>query len=540
MADETSNLLNNDRLLENNDNLAHVQEDDVEKEFSHVDNGIPIIEQIFSYKGFGRMQYSMFFSFGFYVFAEGFYVLLIPSTLIIFKKVHDIDDLTACVATSLLFISFGLACFFSSILSSKISRMKILLASSIIHIPLAIIFAWVESIESFMVLFVLIGLTLGVSMPILNNTYAEVLGINLRAFALIFVWIFFVFAQLYYPVSMSIFLPDLNPKEFSIIIKVGSCLVSVLLLISTYLYHDSPRNLLVQHDYEEAFKALEKVLGMPLSEKTKDCLKESTKTDVVNQSLCDKSDGSIKTDGNVNNNNSDNSVISANDEARQDTINNEHKDKSIKRQLRKLFDKDIYLRLTILTASLWLINSFIFYGPSLILTLTIERVSEGQKLELESIDTKNEIFTSLFFYSAASLLCILLSAFMAEVSFLGRKNTLIICYTCSSISAVFIVCFPEKFKILAGILSLFASVGFSVIGSFSSELFSTDVRDTAIGLFFFCNRAGAVASQFLFLYLFKVYYLLPYIILIILTFLASVCSYLYPFDTLGRPLDTIK
>lgn len=539
MADESSNLLDNNRLLDNNTNAAEFQEDNAKKEFLHADNGIPVIEQIFSYNGFGRLQYSLFFGFGFYIFAEGYYVLLIPSTLIIFKKVYDVDDLTACIATSLLFISFGLACFFSSMLTSKISRKKILLASSIIHIPLALIFAWIERIETFMVLFVLIGLTLGVSMPILNNTYAEVLGINLRAFALIFVWIFFVLAQLFYPVSMSIFLPDLNPKEFSIILKIGTCLVSILLLFSTYLYSDSPRNQLVLHDYEEAFITLEKILGIPLSDKSKECLMQSSRTDVVNQSPCDKSTISIETENNLNNN-KDNSENTAVDFNNQNEHEYEHKDKSIKLQLKKLFDSNIYLRLTILTCSLWIINSFIFYGPSLILTLTIERVSQDKKLELDSINTKNEIFAGLFFYSAASLLCLLLSAFMAEVSFLGRKNTLIICYGCSSISAVFIVCFPANFKVLAGILSLFASVGFSVIGSFSSELFSTDVRDTAIGLFFFCNRAGAVASQFLFLYLFKVYYLLPYIILIILTFLASVCSYLYPFDTLGRPLDTIK
>ncbi len=525
-------------------NTLLAYQSDCEETFIHNEkSNLPIIDQIFSLVGFGSLQYACFFSFGFFLFAEGFYMSLIPSTMIVFKEFYDADDTTVCIVTSLLFISFAISAILSSVLSSKYSRKSILLITLILHIPFGIVLSSVNSLDVAILSMFMIGFGMGLAIPLLNNNLAEVLTINLRAFTMIFVWIFFVLAQLYYPLAMTFIMPNLEAKNLPTLLKLGTTVVSMLLVCGYIMFKDSPRNLLLIKDYDNAFKLLEENLGKPISKSTKHALIDSSISDVVKQ---DKNSS----------HNSDNSNTSEaiHQEANEHNTNPANEDeelssknktgKYIFKQVAKLFN-DSYLKISIITCILWFINANIFYGPSLILTLTIQKLT--QMNEDPSITPENdkeietqEVFKELYFYTTASLVCLLMSAVLAEINSFGRKKTLILSYTGATVVSIFILIFPESLKVLIVFLALFASIGFNVIGSFTAELFSTDVRDTALGLCFFFNRIGAVSSQFLFLKLFRIDILLPYVLLSILTFGAAVCSFLYPFDTLGRPLDMIK
>lgn len=540
MAEEAINMLrkgNTGFLFCGNDtkNGDDQKNNSNETEYTHLDNGTPAIDQILSKAGFQSFHYSIFFCFGFFIFAEGFYLTLIPSTMIPFKEYYQIDDLLVCFITSLLFISFGVASLITPYFSSKLSRKTILTIAAIVHIPFGMALASFQRLEVFMLSILVIGFALGLSVPLLNNSLAEILPINNRAFALIFVWIFFVFAQLFYPISMTFLMPKLESSNLPDVFKLGTTAISILLILTLLLFEDSPRNLLIIQQYDQAFNILESLLKQKLSRRTKRVLIESSKSDVLNKK--NGMDPIENVEANLQESN--HNILH---ESQYDSCPTENTGKSIIKQLSKIFDREKYLALTLITATLWCINAIIFYGPSLILTLTIQKIDNMENPDeiSESISRySTDVFKTLYFYSTASLFCLLLSAVMAELTFFGRKNTLICSYAVSTVISALIIVFPQSFKILIGILSLFASVGFNVIGSFSSELFSTDVRDSAIGFFFFCNRIGAVSSQFVFLVLFNVYYLLPYILLSVLCLAATFLSILYPFDTLGKPLDTI-
>ena len=520
----------------------------------HENSKLPIIDQIYSQIGFGSLQYSSFFAFGFFLFAEGFYMSLIPSTMIVFKEFYDADDTTVCIVTSLLFVSFAIACIVASVLSSKFQRKSILLLTLILHIPFGIVISCTHSLDICILCLFMIGFGMGLAIPLLNNNLAEVLTINLRAFTMIFVWIFFVLAQLFYPLSMTFIMPNLEVQNLPTILKIGTTIVSMLLIAGFILFKDSPRSLLLIKDYDSAFKILEDSLGMQLSNKTKHALMDSSSSDVVgslNTNLTQKNaDASNLTDANIidlpaANLVEENNQANVNNEAYDEDVHTKIIDnKSLLKQARKLFNPS-YLKITIITGSLWFINANIFYGPSLILTLTIQKLAQMNEdpsfsPEASKEVENQEVFKELYFYTTAGLICLLLSAVLAEINIFGRKNTLIVSYSCATVVSILILIYPSSLKVLIVFLALFASIGFNVIGSFTSELYSTDVRDTALGMCFFFNRIGAVSSQFLFLKLFRIDMLLPYVILSILTFIASICSYLYPFDTLGRPLDMIK
>lgn len=620
MNDENFNLIyknnHSNQLNYNNSNLkSNYYKNAIEEKkselFTHSEESeLPIIDQIFSYSGFGSLQYNCFFAFGFFLFGEGFYLLLIPSTMIVFKEYNLLNENQIATITSLLFVSFGLAAALTSILTSKFSRKILLLITVLIHVPAGILVSFVNNIHVFSTGLILIGFGMGLSIPILNNTLAEVLTINLRAFALIFVWIFFVMAQMFYPIIMTFVMPNLESNYFPVLLKIGTSFVSIFLISGYLLYKESPRNCLVLNDYDKAFKILEWNMNKRISIKTKLALIKSTKSNLIDDTQILNGASFFDEDGNLLNDNSfdveNNANISYNklvkesienlrktenlsnfktkknnnnntnyeDEILSDNnndINNKNttikkdeegnslasidekvlikntktKNKKFFKLISKLFSSKEYARLTIITSILWFVNAIIMYGPSLILTLTIQKITKmniGSELTEEDNKTavNQEVFKELYFYATSSLICLLLSAILAEINLFGRKNTLIIAYFLGTIIAIAILIFPSVFKIWIILLSLFVSIGFNVIGSFSAELFSTDVRDTAIGFFFFANRIGAVCSQFIFLKLFMIDYLLPYVVLSGLTLIAAICSCLYPFDTLGRPLDMIK
>lgn len=149
----------------------------------------------------------------------------------------------------------------------------------------------------------------------------------------------------------------------------------------------------------------------------------------------------------------------------------------------------------------------------------------------------DSIIKSLFIVSISTFFCIIVSAILTELDILGRKNTLVCCYGLSAIFVSLILINSINFKIYFVIFNLFAAIGFNVCGSYSLELFSTDVRDTAIGFFFFFNRLGGVISQFVFLNLFRINFILPYYILLGYTIIAFVLCTQYPYDTGNKPLD---
>lgn len=567
------NNLNNDYFINTNKFNSSNNYNEI---FIHDDNSkLPIIDQIYKKIGFDTLQYSSFFSFGFFLFADGFYMSLIPSTMMIFKDFYNANDNTIAFVTSVLFITFAISCIVSSMISSKFSRRSVLLLSLVIHIPSGILLSTTSRLELCILSLSMIGFSLGLSIPILSNNLAEVLTINLRAFIMIFVWIFFTLAQLFFPISMTFLVPNFEAENYPGLLKLGTSLVSFLLICSFFMYIDSPRNLLLTKDYDKAFDILESNLKMHISKKTKHAMVDSITSDVISkkESIDLKQDrqeevkeGKIEKSDNIILNNEldieenkeekeNNKLISKYQEYEYNEYeNDEHDDeihtksilhKNIFKQVFKLFNID-YFKISIITFLLWFINANIIYGPSLIMTLTIQKLSQIDQISNENngIENRNyeiqQIFQELYFYSTASLICLLISAVLSEINFFGRKNTLIVSYSFAGIVCIFILIFPSSFKVLIVFLGLFVSIGFNVIGSFTSELYSTDVRDTALGMCFFFNRIGAVSSQFLFLKLFRIGYLFPYGLLCLLSFLAAICSYLYPFDTLGRPLDMIK
>mmetsp|Transcript_18829 Transcript_18829/g.19508 ORF Transcript_18829/g.19508 Transcript_18829/m.19508 type:complete len:653 (+) Transcript_18829:32-1990(+) len=571
------------------------------------DCDMPLLDQMHTYSGYGQFQLQHFISSGLIFFTEGFYLTLIPSTVIPLKEYFGISDLGICVMNILMFVFLAIGNILISHLTVKYTRRQIMFIAFLIMLPCAIVMITSKMVEVFTAAYVLVGLSLGLVVPIMVNSMTEVTPIYLRAFTVTFVWIFFTLAQFMTPYLLSVFMPSLESENMSIVLTIGIIATCVAFTISIIIYQETPRHLLYVKRNEEAFEGLEKLLSKKLTEEAKQQLIISNdfnrKKDSMNEGQNEadhmnpiKEENSIEGSGSGSEAKQEESDNQKNESLEQREIKEENiksRDESDNQKEKEKFDmqeeikppmaksgldecidlvngntnegknlnrspasdesskfsklfSDDYLKITIISSILWLINAMIFYGPSLILTVTIEKLSRiynlrEQATELDIAKSANaDVVNSLYYYALAAGISLSFSSCLAEIKFFGRRGSMICAYALGAVSGTFMIIFPNKFIIFFLVMSFFTTIGYNIMGSYTSELFSTDVRDTAMGFFFFTNRIGAVVSQFLFLQLFKINISIPYIILCLLSLIGSICSCLFPYDTLGKSLDVIK
>lgn len=159
----------------------------------------------------------------------------------------------------------------------------------------------------------------------------------------------------------------------------------------------------------------------------------------------------------------------------------------------------------------------ISYGPFLIFGPTL------QKLKIVS---DADIIYSMLILCALSLVVLLLFPLLSETELFGLKRLTIIMYICSLITAVLILAIPSAIYWLMIINGLFNSVAFNVSTTYSCSLYPTKIRDTALGFLYACTRAGGFISQFLFLGLFNLNWIVPYYLLAVLIAVALVSAFL--------------
>ena len=518
----------------------------------------PVLDQMHTYVGYGHLQIKNFFCSGSIFFCEGFYLTLIPTTILTLKDYFKIDDLTICIINVLFFAFLAIGNFTMSQLVGKLTRLQIYYISFFIKLPSTLLLIKTKSLNIFTTGFVMIGFSLGMMVPIAMSTMTEITPIHLRAFVITFVWIFFSFAQFLTPFLMSKFMPTLETENYSHVLLIGIILTNLSLIISILTYTETPRHLLSVGKNDEAFIILEKMLGKKIDNETKEELLKSNnfKNNKSNANNTDK-DNEIEKKNKIEE--SDDQLVKT--DVQKDiskTLDNKYdqektifldrlSSESLKsdKGLRKLFSQK-YFNITMIASVLWVLNAMIFYGPSLILTITIEKLSRYYNLKEERSEAqiaKNanaDVVNSLYYYAIAGAISLIFSAIISEIKYIGRRGSLILTYGFAFVFGLLMILIPIYFIPFFLAFSFFSTIGYNIMSSYTSELFSTDIRDTAMGYFFFINRIGAILSQFLFLQLFYISLTIPYIILFILALASSITSYMFPYDTLGMSLDKIK
>lgn len=433
-----------------------------------------MIEDFFEGVGYGRYQLIQIVLSAIAVFIEGIHLTLSATMIIPLEKYFVVNDTQFEIASAIIFLGVGLGSYLISLLTQKFGRMLSLRAAIVSVTIFQLLSVIWKSFLLFTIFRFFIGFSIGVIVPVTLNILCEYCPIKMRSYLLSSIWGFFVIGNISTLILMLIYMPDLKEDNTQSVL-IGLFVISAIVAVVYFIFlEDSPRNLILTSKEQEAFKIID---GM---HKANPQLVRPENSDLVDY------------------------ITSGS--------NTQFSDKS----LGSLFKKDV-LWTTVILIIIWATNSMISYGPFLIFGPTL------QKLKIVS---DGDIIYSMMILCALSLVVLLIFPLLSETQTFGLKRLTIIMYACSFISAVFILVTPSAIYWLMIINGLFNSVAFNVSTTYSCSLYPTKIRDTALGFFYACTRAGGFASQFLFLGLFNINWIVPYYLLAVLIALALVCSIL--------------
>jgi MFS family permease len=250
-----------------------------------------------------------------------------------------------------------------------------------------------------------------------------------------------------------------------------------------------------------------------------------------------------------------------NDEGRKIIIIENEKEDEIKPEFKTLLKKR-YIYLTFLCCLIFYVCSFVYYGLIYILPQTIVYVDPkdlsnstlsnnltngnysnnynitiNKNLEgLKEQENEDEMYRGVILSALSEIPSTILTGFIGNMPFFGRKGSLLYGFILSGISALLCSMFMKNLTIFATALKFSIGIPYGVIYLYVSEAFPTKIRTISLGVTNSFNRLGGISTPIISQLAFSAQANNPYKIYSLICFLAAIFSYLLPFETLGRTI----
>jgi MFS family permease len=329
------------------------------------------------------------------------------------------------------------------------------------------------------------GFFLGLMIPLSFNIVTECLPLKNRALVLTGIWTGFSFGFVLIHFIMLFAMPQLEASGLTATILNIALIVLIVLVTSVLFMEDSPRNLILRDEEDDAFKIIEKIVGHPLEASEKESIIQNIKSGL-------------------------NSELS--------------------NEISEVFNPK-FICLSLILSFIWVINSLVLYGPNLITSLTLK--SLGQ----ETNSTNHQIIINQIIINVIGLPSSVLGGLICEIEFLGRKKSILTTSSLAILCLGVTILFPKTYTVSFGLFLALVSVTFDINSSYSCEVYQTKIRDRAVGFMFFSTRVGGVITQFLYLYLNSFGIWIAYYATIGFILVNLVLIFFLPFETYGKPLD---
>lgn len=462
--------------------------------------GSKYLELIYTYIGYGKMQYFMILISFLIISLEGIHLYVTSALIYPFIRYYGITEGQVEFLSSIMFIGVGLGSFSLGFLNKLTTRISIVQISSFSLLLLHIIWTLTTNFYLIVILRVFTGYFIGILIPISMNILCEYLPIKYRCLTLTSVWLGFTFGQIATIANINIIMPYFEHyKTEQYLLSLVPFQIIVLYIIFTLL-KDSPRNLLLNGKHKEAYSILSYMLKRELT---------------IDEKLCLKS----------------------------------QKLPSNERSSYLLFYKSEYFNINIKTSLIGLIGSMLIYGPMLIVNIELTRESINNNEDFSYNDLNNSedfvAYQNVKSNSILKMLFIVVSAgisspiggIITEIECLGRKKSCILAAIIGGICSTMIILYYNQKVLFNGGMSFGSSLLINVFSSYMLEIYPTKYRDIAVSFFYTSMRAGGFISQFLFVSLYLIDNLFPFYFCTISFIALVVLTNSLPYDTYGRPLD---
>jgi len=444
----------------------------------------PFIDQIITRAGYNFEVWRCILLISLTMLTEGIYLTTFSALFTPFQLFYKIDEMTVSISSSFIFLAVGIGSAIIPLLSSRFKRTTILNYSFILMSIFSILLGLFKNIYIFTVLRSLIGLFLGITVPLILCILTENLPVYLRSFVLNLIWVTFTFGALFQLFVIQIIMPDLNPNKFNDVMLYISVVPVVTTIIYFFYLEDSPRNLILNHCPEEGFKILERIGNIKLTDEDKNRLVREIKT------------GSNKTE---------------------------------ESSFKTLFNPKNLTTTLILTA-LFVISLFVLYCPMLIMSLTLKKVLKENKIQ-------GSVVKQIMVVNFMAIFGSVIAGMLSEVQIVGRKFSIAIGFFIFALLNIFSFFYDQYFDLFLGAESVFCYLFTLVISSYAYEYYDTRIRGTATGYLYFSGRVASFFSQFIGIELDRIGTFLPYYLTTCLAIIGGILAISLPYETYGQYLD---
>ena len=423
---------------------------------------------------------------------EGLHVSLTGLLFIPIIRNYNLSQLRGCLISSSLMLFMAFGSLLSGFLTTKFVRKKLIIFS-LLTISFGSILSVINSWIILLLCRSIIGLSLGIAIPIITNNLSEVLPLKLRSFYLIFVSSFFSLGAI-----ISCQLIKLNINKLGILFSTISIPSSVVLIIFNIFYNENPRYLVLIGKNDQAYHIIEKYLLL----------------DHHKLSSYEKIQISKSIDRGVN------------------------KEVKITGKFKFIFRR--YGNMTLHLCLIWMLYSMTINGGvfSLFVSFANNAIFIPNEFDI-NLEKMNGLFFIIQLFYTFFAVSTVISGIFTEIKWCGRKYTIFFGFLMSTIASFHVLLFRAKSKPFYFFATCLINISFNAINSYTIEIYPTRVRDFAVGYLLFISKIIGFLSNILAILInYRNKKWMLYLNSII-GVLGLIFTLMLPFDTYQRKLDDI-
>ena len=425
-------------------------------------------------------------------FIEGLHVSLTGLLFIPIVHNYNLSMLKGCLVASSLMLFMAFGSLLSGFLTARFIRKKIIIFS-LLTISVGSIFSVINSWIVLLLCRCIIGLSLGIVIPINTNNLSEVLPLKLRSFWIIFVSSFFSLGAI-----LSCQLMKLNLNNLGVLFSTISIPSSVVLLIFNFFYNENPRYLVLIGKNEQAFTIIEKYL-----------LLDHHKLNSYEKTQISKS-----IDRGVN------------------------KEVKITGKFKFIFRR--YGNITLHLCLIWILYSMIINGGVFSLFVSFANNTIIMPAEINiNLAKINHLFLIIQLFYTFFAVSTVISGLFTEIKWCGRKYTIFFGFLLSTFTSFHVLLFRAKSKAFYFLATCLINISFNAINSYTIEIYPTRVRDFAVGYLLFVSKIIGFLSNILAILMNHRDKKWMLYVNSMIGVLGLIFTLMLPFDTYQRKLDDI-
>ena len=234
-------------------------------EKSITNNEIPLMDELINSYGYSLTHYKIILFTSLVLFIDGIHMTLLNSTFIPFQKYYELSETQVGLISSTMFLAVGCGSLLT--LSPQIigDRRNALIRFTFLIFIFNFILGIFPILFIFIIFRLLIGVCIGVLLPLINNLLCENLPIKNRSLTMISTGIFFSFGAMFVNILMYVFTPNLEKEGLYTIFFLLSFVPLIFAVTFYFQLEESPRSLILNdNNQEEAFLILEKMIHKKL------------------------------------------------------------------------------------------------------------------------------------------------------------------------------------------------------------------------------------------------------------------------------------